>query len=162
MHSRHIALVVISFFLLAAASAAAQQASTPVAQNSAPGAFGKVPNVPDCLTAAPQQGDPGKGPSILLIKGTAGCKAAWHWHSPNEALMMVSGTGRMEMKGQQAVLLRAGGFALAPSKHVHQFTCVVRCEFFLNSDAPFDIHYVDQDGKEIPPEQVLGAAKPKK
>ena len=74
--------------------------------------------------------------------------------------MMVSGTGRIEMKGQEPVLLRAGGFAAAPSKHVHQFTCVGRgCEFFLHSDAPFDIHYVDQSGKDIPPEQVLGKAK---
>ncbi|PYR55867.1 MAG: hypothetical protein DMF91_23315 [Acidobacteria bacterium] len=159
MSIRHWAFVTIGFPLLVA-MAAAQGSNTPIAQNSAPDKFQNIPNVPDCLTAAVQQGDPGKGTSILLIKGTAGCKASWHWHTPNEQVMMVSGTGRIEMKGQEPVLLRAGGFAAAPSKHVHQFTCVGRgCEFFLHSDAPFDIHYVDQSGKEIPPEQALGKAK---
>ena len=158
MHDRKFTVVVLGFSLLVATSAAAQ-AVAPIAQNSPPTAFGKVPNVPDCLTAAPQQGDPAKGPNILLIKGTAGCKAPWHWHTPNEALMLVSGTGRMEMKDQKAVLLRAGGFAVAPSKHVHQFTCVAACQFFLYSDAAFDIHYVDPAGKEIPPEQAIGITK---
>ena len=70
--------------------------------------------------------------------------------------MMVSGVGRVEMKGQTAVTLRSGGFAYAPAKHVHQFACVSRpCSFFLRSDGPFDIHYVDQNGNEIPPEQAL-------
>ena len=159
MSIRHWAFVIVGFPLLAA-MAAAQGSNTPIVQNSGPDKFQKIPNVPDCLTAAVQQGDPGKGTSVLLIKGTAGCKASWHWHTPNEQVMMVSGTGRIEMKGQEPVLLRAGGFAAAPSKHVHQFTCVGRgCEFFLHSDAPFDIHYVDQSGKEIPPEQALGKAK---
>ena len=159
MRIRHWVIVTIGFSLLVV-MASAQESNTPIAQNSAADKFQKVPNVPDCLTAAVQQGDPGKGASVLLLKGTAGCKAPWHWHTPNEQLMMVSGTGRVEMKGQKPVLLRAGGFAVAPSKHVHQFTCAGGgCEFFLHSDAPFDIHYVDQSGKEIPPVQALGTAK---
>lgn len=73
---------------------------------------------------------------------------------------MVSGRGQVEMKGQQPVVLRAGGFAAAPSKHPHEFTCVGGgCQFFLHSDGPFDIHYIDQNGKEISPEQALGPHK---
>ena len=42
-----------------------------------------------------------------------------------------------------------------PGKGVHQFTCVLACTFFLTSDGAFDIHYVDSEGKEIPPDQAL-------
>ena len=141
---------------LMTATAVAQQTDKPVVQNTSPSQFQKNPGLPDCLTLAVERGDPSNGPSILLVKGTKGCSAPWHFHSPNEQLMMVSGTGRMEMKGEPAVNLHSGGFAYAPVKHVHQFTCVGGpCSFFLHSDGPFDIHYVDQNGSEIPAEQVL-------
>ncbi len=138
------------------APASGQQDDKPIVQNTPPEKFQKVPNLPDCITAAVEQGDPAKGASVLLVKGTGGCKAPWHFHTPNEQLMMVSGVGRVERKGEQAVSLRTGGFAYAPPKHVHQFTCVGGpCSFFLHSDAPFDIHYVNQNGNEIPTEQAL-------
>jgi hypothetical protein len=44
---------------------------------------------------------------------------------------------------------------MMPSKHVHQFTCTSACTAFVSSDAAFDIHYVDTDGKEIPPDTAL-------
>jgi hypothetical protein len=37
----------------------------------------------------------------------------WHWHTPNEHLMLVSGRARQE------------------------------CVMYVHSDGPFDIHYVD-------------------
>jgi mannose-6-phosphate isomerase-like protein (cupin superfamily) len=130
------------------ATAAAQGDDKPIIQNAAPGKFQKIPNLPDCVTAAVEQGDP--------TKGASGCRVPWHFHTPNEQLMMISGVGRVETKGEQAVNLRAGGFAYAPVKHVHQFTCVGGpCSFFLHSDAPFDIHYVDQSGNEMSTEQAL-------
>jgi hypothetical protein len=36
-----------------------------------------------------------------------------------------------------------------PSRHHHQFPCATACIFYLISDGPLDIHYVDPDGKEI-------------
>ena len=147
---------VVLLALTTAGAAVAQQSDTPIVQNTKPAQFQKNPGLPACLTLAVERGDPSSGPSILLVKGTRGCSAPWHFHSPNEQLMMVSGTGRVEMKGEHAVNLRAGGFAYAPVKHVHQFTCVGGpCSFFLHSDGPFDIHYVDQAGTEIPVEQAL-------
>ncbi len=129
---------------LMTATAVAQQTDKPITQNTSPNQFQKNPGLPDCLTLAVQRGDPSSGPSILLVKGTKGCSAPWHFHSPNE------------MKGEPAVNLHSGGFAYAPVKHVHQFTCVgAPCSFFLHSDGPFDIHYVDQNGSEIPVEQAL-------
>src|SRR5438093_7024726 len=151
-----IALTGFALLSLLVPAASGQQDDKPIVQNTPPGKFQKVPNLPDCITAAVEQGDPAGGASVLLVKGTGGCTAPWHFHSPNEQLMMVSGVGRVERKGEQAVSLRTGGFAYAPPKHVHQFTCVGGpCSFFLHSDGPFDVHYVDQNGSEIPAEQVL-------
>jgi quercetin dioxygenase-like cupin family protein len=159
MRIRRLTILAIAFAFVAAV-VAGQGTDATIVQNSTPDKFQTIPNVPKCLTAAVQQGDPAKGPPVLLIKGTAGCKAPWHWHTPNEQVMMVSGRGQVEMKGQQPVVLRAGGFAAAPSKHPHEFTCVGGgCQFFLHSDGPFDIHYIDQNGKEISPEQALGLHK---
>ena len=97
---------------LMTATAVAQQTDKPVVQNTSPSQFQKNPGLPDCLTLAVERGDPSNGPSILLVKGTRGCSAPWHFHSPNEQLMMVSGTGRVEMKGEPAVNLHSGGFEI--------------------------------------------------
>ena len=88
-----------------------QQDVKPIVQNTGAVKFQKLPNLPDCITAAVEQGDPANGPSVLVVKGGTGCSAPWHFHTPNEQLMMISGTGRVEMKGEHAVTLRAGGFA---------------------------------------------------
>src|SRR2546422_4816647 len=142
----------VGLFLLPAlcATAAAQGDDKPIVQNAAPGRFQKIPNLPDCITAAVEQGDPTKGASVLLVKGARGCRAPWHFHTPNEQLMMISGVGRVEMKGEQAVKLRTGGVAYAPVKHVHEVTCVGGAGlFFFHSDRPFGIYLVGQNGNEI-------------
>ena len=156
------AAVGLFFLPLLFTTAPAQGDAKPIVQNAVPGRFQKIPNLPDCITAAVERGDPTKGASVLIVKGTSGCTAPWHFHTPNEQLMMISGVGRVEMKGEQAVNLRTGGFAYAPVKHVHQFKCVGGpCSFFLHSDAPFDIHYVDLSGNEISTEQAL-SRRPKR
>src|SRR2546425_12036710 len=71
------------------ATAAAQADDKPIVQNAAPGKFQKIPNLPDCITAAVEQGDPTKGASVLIVKGASGCRAPWHFHTPNEQLMMI-------------------------------------------------------------------------
>ncbi len=124
--------------------------------------FGNVPGLPTCTTMAVQNGDPMKGAAVLLIKATSGCVVPWHWHTANEQLMIVSGNGKGEMKsGGAPAMLKTGDYIYLPAKQAHQFTCQAACTFFLTSDAVFDIHYVDKDGKEIPPDQALKAqAKP--
>ena len=42
-------------------------------------------------------------------------------------------------------------------RHPHAFACPAACLFFIYQDAPFDIHYIDAEGREIPPEQALKA-----
>jgi quercetin dioxygenase-like cupin family protein len=122
--------------------------------------FAPLPVMPPCVTMAVESGDPAKGASVIVFKGTAGCMIPWHWHTPTEQVMIVSGSAKVEMKDHGSAVLGPGGFAMMPSKHVHQFTCTSACTAFVASDKAFDIHYVDSAGKEVPVESAL--AKPKK
>jgi quercetin dioxygenase-like cupin family protein len=136
-----------------------QSAGQPAVRNMAEMKFEPVPGMPTCAPGAVQTGDPAKGPSILMGKMAAGCSIPWHWHTPNEHLMIVSGTARVEPKDGKPFTLRAGGFALMPSRHVHQFHCTTACSLFVYSDAAYDIHYVDAQGKEISLDDALKTAK---
>jgi quercetin dioxygenase-like cupin family protein len=122
--------------------------------------FAAMPGLPSCATAAVESGDPAKGASVMLGKGSAGCVVPWHWHTPTEHVMIVSGSAKVEMKdGGKTEVLGPGGYAMMPSKHVHQFTCTSACSFFVSSDGAFDIHYVDAGGQEISPEKALEKKK---
>jgi quercetin dioxygenase-like cupin family protein len=119
------------------------------------------PNVPECMKGAVLQGDPGTGPSIILIRGAAGCHIPRHWHTADETLMFVSGSARLAMKDQPPAILKAGSYAMVSAKHPHAFGCPAACSFFISANGPFDIHYVDDAGNEIPPEQALPKPKAK-
>jgi quercetin dioxygenase-like cupin family protein len=147
--------------LLGLPALAAAQASggAAVGRNLADQKFGPTPGLPTCASGAVQTGDPSKGASIILAKIAAGCVIPWHWHTPNEHLMLASGAAKLEMKDGAPFTLRAGGFATMPSKHVHQFTCEQACVLYVYSDAPFDTHYVNAQGGEITPAEALAAVK---
>ena len=68
----------------------------------------------------------------------------WHWHTPNEHVMIVSGAATLQMKDAKAVSLQAGAFALMPSHHVHQFRCLRTRALYIYSDVAFDIHLCRQ------------------
>ncbi len=89
----------------------------------------------------------------------AGCIIPWHWHTPNEHLMVVSGVATIQMKGETPMTLRAGSFAMMPAHHVHQFRCMEDCVLYIYSDAAFDIHYINEQGMEISPDEALKAVK---
>jgi quercetin dioxygenase-like cupin family protein len=120
-----------------------------------------VQGMPTCLKLSAQRGDPFKGGAVILIKMTAGCTVPWHWHTASESLMMVSGKGKIEMKDATPAssAVAPGDYVYLPGKHPHEFSCATACTFFDVTEGAFDIHYIDKDGKEIPPEQALGAAK---
>ena len=121
--------------------------------------MGNHPALPTCATIAVQDGDPSNGPSIIMIKVKAGCVIPWHWHTPNERLILISGSAKGEMKDMKALMMKPGDFVLLPAKGIHQFTALSDVELYDISDATFDIHYVDANGKEIPPEDALKANK---
>src|SRR5688572_11996332 len=132
-----------------------------VGENMTEVQFNAFPGLPKCTPGSVKSGDPAKGPSIILAKAETGCIVPWHWHSPNEHLMMVKGVARVDMLSGKPITLRAGGYAMLPGKHVHQFVCTNSCVFYVHSDAPFDIHYVDRQGKEISPDQALASVNRK-
>ena len=117
--------------------------------------FAPVPIMPGCATVAPVRGDPRNGPSVVLVKLAAGCRVPWHWHTPNEDIVIASGTGVLEMKDGKPLQFRPGAYASMPSHHVHQARCSRTCAFFSVSDATFDIHYVDDVGNEIPMDEAV-------
>jgi quercetin dioxygenase-like cupin family protein len=123
--------------------------------------FGPAPNAPACFTIAVERGDPGSGPSVLLARFAPACTAPFHWHTPSETAMMVSGLLQIQMKDDKPLVVRRGDFAYLPSRHVHRATCLgtAPCLVFLSADAPFDIHWVDGAGQEISLDAALNAAK---
>jgi quercetin dioxygenase-like cupin family protein len=149
MHMK-IAIAVLGYFVLANGQ------NMGVLKKMSENTFVTMPGLPECTTAAVQSGDPSKGPSVLFAKATAGCLIPWHWHTPTEHVMVVSGNAKLEMKeGGRSAVLGPGGYAMLPSKHVHQFSCSSACSFFVYSDGIFDLHYVGANGQEIPPDKAL-------
>ena len=119
--------------------------------------FGNLSVLPKCATISGAKGDPSKGAATIMAKIAPGCVIPYHWHSAAEQLMFVSGSAKIDMKDGAPARLRAGDYINLPSKNTHQFTCVAACTFFLATDGPFDIHYVDSTGKEIPMDEALKA-----
>jgi quercetin dioxygenase-like cupin family protein len=123
--------------------------------------FAPIPGVPDCLSLAVLRGDPGKGPSVVQLKFTSGCIVPSHWHTFGESAMPLSGLLEISMKGEKPVLLANGDYGYLPATHVHQAKCsgTKPCVAIFILDGPFDIHYVDKSGSEIPAAQALAEAE---
>lgn len=133
-----------------------------IVASSAGAKFNIIPNAPECFTVAVERGNPSAGASVLLAKFTPGCIAPFHWHTPSETAMVVSGSLEVQMKDDKAFVGRHGDFVYLPSHHIHRATCLgsIPCLVFLTSDAAFDIHWVDAAGQEVPLETALRNAKP--
>ena len=136
----------------------------PIVATAATAKFGAIPNAPECFTVAVERGDPTKGPSVILARFAPGCVAPFHWHTPSETAMVVSGSLQVQMKGDTAFAAHHGDFVYFPPRHVHRATCLgsAPCLVFLTSDAAFDIHWVDAAGQEIPLETAMKGVRPAK
>lgn len=141
-----------------AALAAPQSGESPEMKQMAHTQFVRLPDAPDCNLFAVEHGQPKKGASIMLIKGTAKCAVPWHWHVSSEEIMMFRGTAVTQMQGGKEVSLQSGDYYFVPPHHVMRFACVEACTVFLYSNGPFEIHYVDAAGKEISADQALKSA----
>jgi quercetin dioxygenase-like cupin family protein len=159
-HRVHRLFLLLSIGLTVSVSAQGQEmAGGSSGRNVSEMKFTTIPPLPTCATGSVQSGDPANGTSVILAKMKTGCVVPWHWHTPNEHVMLVSGVGRMEMKGGKTLTMRAGAFALMASKQIHQFTCVRSCQLYVHSDAAFDIHYTNANGDEITPAEAMKAVK---
>ena len=167
-YMKHILSSAVLFVLIAVGSpraprAAGQDADQTPASNPLSGAkFVSLPVAPQCFTIAVERGNPANGPSVVLAKFAPGCVAPFHWHTPSETAMVVSGSLETQMKDDKAFVAHHGDFVYLPPHHVHRATCrgSEPCLVFLSSDAPFDIHWVDATGQEIPLEAAMQAVKP--
>jgi quercetin dioxygenase-like cupin family protein len=163
MISRQSTSMLLLFLALSLGSAhlAAQTTDNPIVSPAAGAKFAPIPDAPECFTIAVEKGDPAKGPSVILARFAPHCVAPYHWHTPSETAMVASGALETQMKGDKAVVVRSGDFVYLPSHHVHRATCrgTSPCLVFLSSDAAFDVHWVDAEGKEIPFEQAVKPTK---
>jgi quercetin dioxygenase-like cupin family protein len=158
-------LVLGAVSIIGAAQLAAQETEEkPIVSAAATAKFGAIPNAPDCFTIAVERGDPTKGPSVILARFAPGCVVPFHWHTPSETAMMLSGSLQTTMKGEKPFVAHHGDFVYLPPHHVHRATCLgsAPCLVFLTSDAAFDLHWVDASGQEISLETALKAIKPAK
>jgi quercetin dioxygenase-like cupin family protein len=143
------------------AQLSAQVSDNPIVNPAAGAKFAATPNAPECFTIAVEKGDPSKEASVILARFAPHCVAPFHWHTPSETAMVASGTLETQMKGDKAIVAHSGDFVYLPSHHVHRATCkgTAPCLVFLSSDAAFDIHWVNEQGEEIPFEQAVGSKK---
>jgi len=158
-------ILTLGIFFAGATPAPSQESPTkPAVHKLATTHLAVPPNFPKCGLGAVEHGDPKTGPAVLFRKLPPGCVVPWHWHSPNEHILMASGTLELQPKGEKAALLHSGDYALMPARHVHMVQAVgsTPSTFFLYSESAFDIHYVDDAGNEIPLEAALKAAMPKR
>ena len=153
--------IVLAIWLAFLAPAFAEETPS-IAVDPATLEFSTPPGLPTCARAAPLRGDPRTGPSVLLVKLGAGCRIPWHWHTANEQVMFVSGSGTLEMKGEKSLHTRPGAYAFLPGHHIHRVSCSSPCTIFNVADGPFDIHYVDDVGNEIDPPRALHPPRAKK
>ena len=125
-------LFVFAIFAITSQLLLAQQPDKPLYVASITSKFTNFPGVPQCMMGAAQEGDPSKGNAVLLLKAQTGCMVPWHWHTPSEQLMMVSGRAKAEMKDAGPVILRAGDYLNLTSRcssvHVHGFLHAFRCD----------------------------------
>ena len=144
-----------------AGTAGAQHSDGILLQRPADANFLAVPGVPACTTIASLHGDMSKGSATLMVRMKSGCMVPYHWHTPSEELVVLQGAPLAQMMGQRPVMLRVGSYSQLPSKHVHRFRCTskVDCLIFMVADATFDIHFVDDAGKEIGTDQALEVAR---
>ncbi len=159
MKRRLFGLVVLGSLLLVSITAFAQGGDSNSVAKASTLKFTALPVLPSCATVSPTHGDPFKGAAVIAAKAATNCKIPWHWHSVAEQLIVVSGKGKVEMHdGNMSETVGSGDFVNLAEKHVHQFTCLQTCSFYIVTNGAFDIHYVDKDGKEIKVEDALKAA----
>lgn len=157
-------LIGVSLFLPLNGYAQSQdQGAEPVIkQNTDDSAFAPAPIMPPCFRGALQRIDQQTGGAVFLVKADLqGCVVPWHWHTSGEQITVISGDVKVTMKGQASTILHAGGFAYMPPHHIHSFACDGPCIHFVQSDGPYDIHFIDPDGNEIPMQQALRGVQKK-
>jgi quercetin dioxygenase-like cupin family protein len=154
-------LLLAPLFLFLPVLFAQETPNKPVVSKASNQTYAPVHGVPDCATLAVLRGDPDTSASVVEIKLTPGCIVPWHWHSVNENVVPLTGLLEMYRKDEKPMILVSGDYNFLPAKSIHQDKCSGSkpCSAMVFVDGPFDIHYVDKSGAEIPADQAVAAAQ---
>ena len=91
-----------------------------------------------------QDGDPSKGPSVLLMKFPKGLTIAPHWHTSDEIVTVVSGSavfGSGETPDEaRGTLVGSGGYLVLPCKQPHWALVKEDLTFTVTLNRPADFH----------------------
>lgn len=145
--------------LLSASRAIAQETQGIIAKNLADIRLAAIPDAPACFLAAVEEGNPAKAASMMMMQSTGSCSVPRHWHPSAERIMLIKGSARAEVADTGVVMLKPGGYLVVPPRHPMRFACLTPCELFVYTDGPFEIHYVDDTGREIPAVEALKPGK---
>lgn len=159
--SKVLPCVVICSLRLYADGATAQTEDGAIVKNMAESDFKPSPIMPSCFSGALQRIDRNTGSAVFLVKAAnSGCTVPSHWHTSAEQITVVSGTVIIKMRNGHDIILKEGGYSYVPGHHVHSFACDGPCVHFVQSDGPYDIHYVDAAGNEISLADAMKQAAP--
>jgi mannose-6-phosphate isomerase-like protein (cupin superfamily) len=117
-----------------------------------------LPFLPPCMTVSMAEGDPRKGASVELARIAAGCLIPAHWHAANTRLIVISGYGVHQIKGDAPTTLRAGSFVYLPAGTIHWFRCQSSCLTYNLQDGRDVVHWVDSRGREISPRRAFSSS----
>jgi len=97
--------------------------------------------------------DEATGNTAMMIRAAAGTQVPWHWHTPNEQIIVLEGTLNLESEGM-IVALSKGGYHFLPSKVVHRAWADDDEDIliFVAADAPWDINFIEDTVEEEEPE----------
>jgi hypothetical protein len=124
--------------------------------------FTRDPGLPNCSSAL-ARGDPAKGPFTWLAKADGDCFVPMHWHSQGETIIVVRGSVEIKVKNHPSFIVRDGGYYFQPPNQIASGRFAKGTIGFTSFDGPFDMHYVDDTGKEISREQAFSrVTKPKR
>lgn len=103
------------------------------------------------------RGDLTKEGGTFLSRTDANGVAPWHWHSPIEEFVVLTGNVVVQVKGHAPVALSPGGYSQAPGKVPHRFRCIGNqdCILLTIGAGAYDMHWVDEHGNELTSEQAL-------
>lgn len=98
--------------------------------------------------AAVLYGDPSKpGLFVMRVKLPAGYVVPAHWHSTDEVVSVVSGSGAFGLgdKFDPKLLhpMSVGSLVVAPAKHNHFATTKTGAVIQISATGPFDMNYVN-------------------
>ena len=148
MRHRHAALGLLAALACAALGGSAVPAAVAQPEHHLVTPLKDAPFAQDedvkCLESALANGNPDTGPSMYLLRAPPGCRVAAHYHTAEEALIVIQGSVSTGMTGMHDVALTAGGIAVMPSKAVHWFSCSGKqtCLMAVTFNQKYDIVWV--------------------